>query len=274
MLFMNSHCTAWQGDSACISCDGQENALFAGLNHRDVAALDVHIDNVSFSSGETIYRFGAPADTLLVIRTGAVKLLRYASNGAEQRIVRVVKPGEVIGLDAMLAGTMQYHAIAVGEVRGCRVPLSSVEVLCMKFPRFQWAVMRLLQSSQRETEQWLVDLTCGAGTARERMARLLLKLRVGDNDRIHNFSREDIRAMLGVTVETACRIMAEFSRLGLLVRNGKKRDPFCSANIAALERIAAGEPETGDEAGNRLADAWPLHAQGGEAGECSVTLTA
>lgn len=255
MLFMNSHCNAWQGDSKCMACDGQGNGLFGELAHQDVVAQDIRVDNVVFSSGETIYHLGAPAETLLVLRTGAVKLVRYSSNGAEQRIVRVLKPGEVLGLDAMPAGTAQHHAIAAGEVRGCRVPLSTVELLCMKYPKFQWAVMRQLQSSQRETEQWLVDLACSGGTARERMARLLLKLRAGDDDRIYNFSREDFRAMLGITVETACRIMAEFSRLGLLIRTRKARERFYSANIAALKRIAAGEFEVmlGDQGCKRAA---------------------
>jgi hypothetical protein len=129
-------------------------------------------------------------------------------------------------------------------------------------------MMRYLQSSQRETEQWLVDLTCGGGTARERMARLLLKLRAGDNDRIHNFSREDLRAMLGITVETTCRIIAEFSRLGLLARIGKKGEKYFSANIAALERIAAGELEMtlGDEADSRSANGWAIRVAAGDDG--------
>lgn len=241
MLFMNSHCNAWRGDSKCIACDGQGNGLFGDLAHQGVVAQDIHVDSVVFSPGETIHHLGAPVEALLVIRAGAVKLVRYSSNGTEQRIVRVLKPGEVLGLDAMPVGTAQHHAIAAGEVRGCRVPLSSVERLCMKYPKFQWAVMRHLQSFQRETEQWLVDLACSGGTARERMARLLLKLRAGDDDSIYNFSREDFRAMLGITVETVCRIMAEFSRLGLLVRTRKARERFYSANIAALGLIAAGK---------------------------------
>lgn len=239
MLLMNTHCTAWHGNKECLACDGKENAFFAGLAHEEVAALHVEIDNVSYSHGETIYRLDAPAETLLVIRTGAVKLVRHPDGEADQRIVRVIKPGDVVGVDAMLAGTVQHDVVAVGEVRGCRIPLSVVAKLCMQYPSFQWNMMRQLQSSLKETEQWLVDLT-GSVPVRERMARLLLRLRDGDSNRIYHFSLKDLRAMLCITVETVSRVITEFASLGLLVRTGKHNEQFFTADIAALERVAAG----------------------------------
>ncbi|MDZ7655549.1 MAG: Crp/Fnr family transcriptional regulator [Sulfurimicrobium sp.] len=242
MQFMNTHCTAWHGDRECLACDGRDNAFFAGVAHQDVAALHIQIDNVSYDPGETIYHFDAPAETLLVIRTGAIKLVRYPGKGAKPRIVRVLKPGDVVGVDAMLAGTTQHHAVAVGEVRGCRIPLPVVTQLCMEHPVFQWNLMRQLQSSLRETEQWLVDLTCGSVPARKRMARLLLRLRDGESDRIYHFSLKDLSAMLCLTLETASRVITEFAGLGLMVRTGKHNELFFSADIAALERVAAGEP--------------------------------
>lgn len=241
MRFMDTHCTAWHGDRECRACDGKENAFFAGLAHPEVAALHVRIDNVCYAHGETIYALDAPASTLLVIRTGAVKLVRYTGHDATQRIVGVLKPGNVVGVDAMLAGTAQHHAVAVGEVRGCRIPLEVVTQLCMEHPGFQWNLMRQLQSSLRETEQWLLDLTCGSVPVRERMARLMLRLRDGDSERIYHFSLKDFKAMLCVTIETASRVMTEFSNLGLLVRTGKHNEQFFTADIAALERISAGE---------------------------------
>lgn len=242
MQFMSTHCTAWHGDRECLACDGKENTFFAGVPHQDVAALHVQIDNVSYALGETICHLDAPAETLLVIRTGTVKLVRYPGKGTKPRIVRVLKPGDVMGMDAMLAGTTQHHAIAAGEVRGCRIPLAVVQRLCMEHPEFQWNMMRQLQSSLRETEQWLVDLTCGSVPARERMARLLLRLRDGESDRIYHFSLKDFSAMLCMTLETASRVITEFASLGLMVRTGKHNEQFFSADIAALERVAGGEP--------------------------------
>ena len=72
-----------------------------------------------------------------------------------------------------------------------------------------------------------------------RMARLLLRLRDGESHRIYNFSREELGLMLGVTIETASRIIAAFQRERLLVRReGGSR--FYDADIVGLERIAQG----------------------------------
>lgn len=72
------------------------------------------------------------------------------------------------------------------------------------------------------------------------MARLLLKLRDGDSNGVCHFSLKDIRAMLCITVETVSRVITEFASLGLLVRTGKHNEQFFTADIAALERVAAG----------------------------------
>ena len=99
--------------------------------------------------------------------------------------------------------------------------------------------MKKLQAALRETEQWLVDLASPGASARVRMARLLLLLRDGESNRVYNFPREEQGLMLGVTIETASRIIAAFLRERLLVRR-ETGARFYDADIVALERIAHG----------------------------------
>jgi CRP/FNR family transcriptional regulator len=99
--------------------------------------------------------------------------------------------------------------------------------------------MQKLQAALRETEQWLVDLASSGVSARVRMARLLLRLRDGESQRIYNFSREELGLMLGITIETASRIIASFLRERLLVR----REPgsrFYDGDLIGLEKVAHG----------------------------------
>jgi CRP-like cAMP-binding protein len=51
----------------------------------------------------------------------------------------------------------------------------------------------------------------------------------------HHLSREDIAALLGLTVETVSRVMAEFKRNGWLTETGRR----FQVHAAELERIAA-----------------------------------
>lgn len=231
-------CTAWRGNADCLACDGRENSFFAGLSPDAIAGLHVGVDNVAQPSGDTLYQAGAKADYLWVLRTGAVKLLALSWNG-EPRIVRVLKPGDVAGLEGLLAGTYAHTAVAVGEVRACRTPVRAVQRVCLEQASFQWNLMQKWQAALQETEQWLVDMTTTAAPARTRMARLLLRLRDGESNRIYNFSREDFGLMLGTTIETASRILAAFVRERLLVR----REPagrFYDGDIVRLEMVAQG----------------------------------
>ncbi len=231
-------CTAWRGTGDCLACDGRENAFFAGLAPDVISRLHVAVENVGLPSGETMYQAGGRAESLWVLRTGAVKLLASSWDGT-QRIVRVLKPGDVAGLEGLLAGKFDHDAVTVGEVRACRIPLRAVQELCLEHASFQWNLMQKWQTALRETEQWLVDMTSTAASARVRMARLLLRLRDGESNRIYNFNREDLGLMVGTTIETASRIIAAFLRERLLVRR-ESGSRFFDGNIVQLELVAQG----------------------------------
>ena len=232
-------CTAWRGNNDCLACDGRENAFFSGLSPDAVANLHVDVNNIGLPCGETLYQTGAKAEYLWVLRTGAVKLFAQAFDG-EKRIVRVLKPGDVAGIECLLAGNYAHTAIAVGEVHACRTPVRAIQRICLEQAGFQWNLMQRWQAAAQETEHWLVDMTSKGATARVRMARLLLRLRDGESNRIYNFCREDLSLMVGTTVETASRIIAAFLRERLLVR----REPagrFYDGDIVRLELVAQGQ---------------------------------
>ncbi len=232
-------CTAWRGNANCLACDGRENSFFAGLSPDAIAGLHVDVNNTGRPSGEILYRAGTKAEYLWVLRTGVIKLIASAWDG-EPRIVRVLKPGDVAGIEALLAGSYAHTAVTVGEVHACQTPIRAVQRVCQEQASFQWNLMQKWYTALRETEQWLVDMTSAGATARVRMARLLLHLRDGESNRIYNFSREDLSLMLGITVETASRIVAAFLRERLLVR----REPgsrFYDADIVRLQWVAQGQ---------------------------------
>jgi CRP-like cAMP-binding protein len=196
----------------------------------------VDVDNTATLSGVTLFDPETEAAGVWVLRTGAVKLLAAAWDGS-QRIVRVLTSGDVAGLEALLAGAYTHTAVTVGEVRACRIPLPAIKQLCLEHPEFQWNLMGNLQSALNETEQWLLDLASTGVNARVRMARLLLRLRVGDSNRIRSFSREELGLMLGITTETASRIIAAFIREKFLAR-AETGGRFFTGDVAALTRIA------------------------------------
>ena len=232
-------CTAWRGNSNCLACDGRENSFFAGLPPDAVAGLHIDVTNTQYASETRLYERGDEAEYMWVLRTGVIKLLANSWNG-EPRIVRVLKPGDVAGIEGVLSGKFAHTAVAVGDVHACRTPVRAVRQLCLEQAGFQWNLMQRWQTALQETEQWIVDMTSTGAPARVRMARLLLHLRDGESNRVFNFSREDLGLMLGTTIETASRIIAAFQRERLLVRRepGSQGSRFYDADIVRLEMVA------------------------------------
>jgi CRP-like cAMP-binding protein len=229
-------CAAWRNNSPCLACDSRENSIFAGLSPDTIATLHVDVDNTGMPSGEILYQPGDEARYLWALRTGAVKLIASTREG-RPRIVRVLKPGDVAGIEGLLAGSHAHTAMTAGPAHACRIPVHAIRQLCLEQAGFQWNLMQKWQAALQETEKWLVDMSCANTTARARMARLLLRLRDGESNRIHNFSREDLSLMLGITVETASRIIASFLRERLLVKR-EAGNRFYDADIVRLEMAA------------------------------------
>jgi CRP-like cAMP-binding protein len=92
---------------------------------------------------------------------------------------------------------------------------------------------------QREIEQADLFLTeLSTGSAEARVARLLLYLSEREDERACTLPmREEIGALLGVTMETASRIVADLRRRGLVQPTEDVRRIVLDA--AALRRIAA-----------------------------------
>ena len=68
-----------------------------------------------------------------------------------------------------------------------------------------------------EAQLWLAELTAGSAPARVRVARLLLRLQTKPgSDEVFRLASSDIAAILGITVETASRVIAAFKRSGVL----------------------------------------------------------
>ncbi len=166
------------------------------------------------------------------MREGLIKLEQYLSDGTK-RIVNLLSQGHVSGLEAMTSGCYEHTAIACQSAAVCKIPKQVVVRLA---PKLFGQLMRKWHDSVVKTQECLRDLT--SGSARQRVARLFLALPPANISRCHLFGREDVGALLGVTTETASRIVAEIKRGGAVrevASNIFERD------FAELERIASGK---------------------------------
>lgn len=226
----------WVGRAHCDKCHIRRLMFFSELPDSAFAHLLQPVDQFIHAPGSTIYEAGTRKKFIYSIRRGMIKIVHTAEDGTN-RIVRLLGPGSAVGLE-LLDGADGYHhsAIAINQVDLCRIPVATIEQLESEYPKLYEHVVQQLQEQLDLADQWIVAL--GAGTAKQRVAQLLLvldKFFADNNDEFILLSREDMAAMIGIAVETVSRMIAEFKRQKILYKTEGK---LYMCNTVELLKIA------------------------------------
>lgn len=207
---------AWQGIANCSQCSIRESVLFAGLSEDDFKKIHKPIDQFHLEAGDKIYGAGDTAKYMYTIRSGLVKLVQYLPDGT-QRIVRLLKTSDVVGLEAVLDPVYKHDAVTLEGTEICRYPASAAQEFSITNPKLHHEMMTRWKRALDEADTWVIQLS--TGTSKQRVARLILLLMKGSEDSSCSLiGREDMGAMLGITTETASRTIASFKRENILVK--------------------------------------------------------
>ena len=205
---------AWNNAEKCEHCPIRHLVLFADLQQDDFNQLHIPIHDIEIEAGNTLYKEKEDIQYVYTIRSGMVKLVRYLPNGS-YRIVRLLRQGDLAGIEALNGSAYLHHAITLQNTSICRIPIENIEQLNLYSPHLYKQLTARWQKVQSDADIWLAELT--VGNSKKRVANLLIYLsRYGTNDHFYLPSREDIGAILAITTETASRIIADFKRHGYL----------------------------------------------------------
>lgn len=206
--------SAWRGTSDCRNCGIRDMVLFADLTEQDFSQIHAPIDDLEYPQGAALYSEGSVAQGIFTLRSGMVKLVRSTVDG-RPRIVRVLRSGDVVGLEALSGSRFDSDAVALTPVTVCRIPLKVVQKLASNSPRLHVQLMHKWQRALKDADDWLADLNFG--TAHQRVVNLVMKMRSPGNPEVCVlFSREDMGAMLDLKLETVSREISRLVRDGVL----------------------------------------------------------
>jgi CRP/FNR family transcriptional regulator len=224
---------AWQGPPQCRECGIRNLVLFADLDLPDFRLIHQPIAELDCPAGDLLYRSGVEGHSVFTIRTGLVKLVRYQPGGS-QRILRLLKQGDVAGLEALVGQPYQHDAVVLEQVSACRIPTEVVERLNRDTPRLHHQLLSRWQRALHDADTWLTSLSVGPAPAR--VARFLLYLAETTPDQSCFLpSRIDIGAILAIAPETASRVTAEFKRKGWIRDLGARH---VRVDVIALRAVA------------------------------------
>ena len=206
--------SAWRGTSDCRNCAIRAMVLFADLNEDDFKLIHAPIDDFLYQTGQALYDEADSALGVFTIRQGMVKLVRVTADGRE-RIVRVLLPGDVAGLEALATGHYDSQAVALAPVSVCRIPLEVIQQLGGHSPRLHLKLMEKWHNALKQADDWLAELNFGS--ARQRVRNFVRKMHaVSEDDTATLFAREDMGAMMDLKLETVSREVSTLVRSGVI----------------------------------------------------------
>jgi len=207
--------------------------LFADLNEQDFGMIHAPIDDLEIRAGTELFQEATAAQGIFTLRTGLIKLVRATSDG-RQRIVRVLRPGDVAGLEALAHSRYDTDAVALTDISVCRIPLAVIQALGAQSPRLHRRLMEKWSRTLKEADDWLADLNFG--TARNRVSNFVLKMRSStDAQYVTLFAREDMGAMLDLKMETVSREISALVREQALEPLDKSGRAYRIVNIERLQ---------------------------------------
>lgn len=221
---------AWHGLASCEQCSIRDLVLFADLKGGDFSAVHLPIEDLWLPVGAALYQPGQAANHVFTIREGLFKLEQYLPDGSH-RIVSLLGQGDVAGLEATVADSYEHAAVALAPAKVCRIPR---DVVARLSPKLHRQLMKKWHDAVQRSHECTRELS--TGSARQRMARLFRLLAPEGARRCRLFGRDDIGALLGITPETASRVVAEFKRGGTVTEIAPN---IFERDLGTLDGIAA-----------------------------------
>lgn len=209
------HDTSHPQAQVCSACEVRRSALFGALDAASLERIHDDIATPDLAADQRVYARGQAGTALYTVRAGIVRFERVTEAG-DRRIVRLAGKGDLIGLEALLQKPYADDAVACTPLQLCRIPRSLVGQLGQEGPSLLMEVMRRWQQALEQAESWVAELA--AGPARRRVLRLLLLLEHHADPPGHIWlpRRDDMGAMLNMTVETCSRTISQLRREGIL----------------------------------------------------------
>ncbi len=204
----------------------EEAPLFSVLHPRDLRSLATKFQVVTYRKGEVLFREGEPAERLFLIDTGRVKLSIRSSAGQEL-LIGVLGRGQIFGeLSLLDRGPRAMDASAMEETRVFALPSDNFWTVLENRPALARRLLELMARRLRRADQTSQDLVFF--DAPTRLARRLLELAEehgqaearSESIRITvRITQEEVAQMIGVTRESANRLISSFAGRGWISWN-------------------------------------------------------
>lgn len=211
--------------SKCEQCIVRQFSSLKALNKEELLRMAECKTSYTIKKGEPIFEEGEVTNGIYCIKDGVCKLSKLSDNGKDQ-IVKLVKPGELLGQRSMISDEpANLSAVALEDMEVCFIPRSEVMQFFTQNNQFSMNVMKTICEDLKGADDHMVNMA--QKTVRQRLAETLIYLEdtFGKNEdgtlRIQ-LSREELAGMIGTATESCIRLLSELNKSEYIELIGKK----------------------------------------------------
>ncbi len=231
---------SFQHDSIdCANCKKRFTSVFCNVENDSLDAINEEKVCTPYKKGQVIFHEGSRPLGIYCVNRGKIKLVKLGEDGKEQ-ILRLIKPGDLMGYRALLSGDRYSASAVVMEDSGiCFIPKELFMGILQKDGVLSMEMMKLLSDDLRKAETSITHLA--QKPVRERLAEALLFIKETygyeeDQKTIDlKITREELANLVGTATETTIRLLSEMKSEGVIQLEGKK---ITIINLSKLIKIA------------------------------------
>ena len=209
----------------CQSCKVRANGFFCQLSPAAMTDFNKIKSPATYPAGAVLFLEKQDPRGVFVLCAGQVKL-SISSSGGKTLILRIAKPGEILGLMATMSGIP--YEVTAETLHPCQVAyVRRDDFLCFvgKHPEVYQGVVRQLSTLYSGACEQLRTVGLSA-SAPEKLARILLEWSADPKDAKRStqiklpLTHEEIAEFIGTTRETVTRTLSEFKNRQLVSLQG------------------------------------------------------
>lgn len=224
----------------CSSCGWRSESFFCSVTERTARALGEIRRTSSYPAGAILFMEGEAARGVYIVCQGRVKLLTTNTDG-KTLIFKIAKPGEILGLNAVISGTT--HEITAETLQPAQMAYISREDFVKFIKEHGDACLQVAQHLGRDCHSaYEVIRSIGlSNSVEEKLARFLVEWSAGGQATNGGLrvklalTHEEIAQLIGCSRESVSRSFSEFKRKRILEINGST---LLVQDRAALQSLA------------------------------------
>jgi CRP/FNR family transcriptional regulator len=191
-------------------------SFFSGLPAEGISSVSSKIRCTSYKKDEYIFHEGDICNSLYVLASGKLKIIKQMPSGKEM-ILEILEKGEIFGAVALFSGgPLPASSVTLESSEVLSLPKKDFDAIGDKYPQIVTSFTRILGKRLMTAHE--IKKNIALDKVEIRIAKELLrfheKLSKG-HDEI-KVTRKELSEIVGTTVETSIRVLSRFGKEGLI----------------------------------------------------------